>query len=58
MRCRLEFAQPEAMRCRKKRSDALSVVTKPFRGIGSGVIEIAIRHDGEAYRTVVAFQLG
>src|SRR5271166_3190345 len=25
MRCRLEFAQPEAMRCRKKRSDALSV---------------------------------
>ena len=27
---------------------------KPFRGIGSGVIEIAIRHDGEAYRTVVA----
>ena len=31
---------------------------KPFRGIGSGVIEIAIRHDGEAYRTVVALQLG
>ena len=27
MRCRLEFAQPEAMRCRKKRSDALSVGT-------------------------------
>ena len=24
---------------------------KPFRGIGSVVIEIAIRHDGEAYRT-------
>ncbi len=21
---------------------------KPFRGIGSGVVEIAIRHDGEA----------
>ena len=31
---------------------------KPFRGIGSGVIEIAIRHDGEAYRTVVALQFG
>ena len=31
---------------------------KPFRGIGSGVIEIAMRHDGEAYRTVVALQLG
>jgi phage-related protein len=31
---------------------------KPFRGIGSGVLEIALRHDGEAYRTVVALQLG
>ena len=31
---------------------------KPFKGIGSGVIEIAIRHDGKAYRTVVALQLG
>jgi phage-related protein len=31
---------------------------KPFKGIGSGVMEIAIRHDGEAYRTVVALQLG
>ena len=31
---------------------------KPFRGIGAGVIEIAIRHDGEAYRTVVALQFG
>ena len=31
---------------------------KPFKGIGGGVIEIALRHDGEAYRTVVALQLG
>ena len=31
---------------------------KPLRGVGSGVIEIALRHDGEAYRTVVALQLG
>jgi phage-related protein len=31
---------------------------KPFKGIGSGVIEIALRHDGEAYRIVVALQLG
>jgi phage-related protein len=31
---------------------------KPLRGIGSGVLEIAIRHAGEAYRTVVALQLG
>lgn len=31
---------------------------KPFKGIGSGVFEIAIRHDGEAFRTVLAVQLG
>jgi phage-related protein len=31
---------------------------KPFKGIGSGVIEIALRHAGEAYRTVVSLQLG
>lgn len=31
---------------------------KPFKGVGSGVIEIALRHTGEAYRTVVALQLG
>ena len=31
---------------------------KPLRGIGSRVIEIAIRHGGEAYRTVVALRLG
>jgi phage-related protein len=31
---------------------------KPFKGIGSGVIEIALRFEGDAYRTVVAVQLG
>lgn len=31
---------------------------KPFKGIGSGVVEIALRHDTEAYRTVVALQIG
>ena len=31
---------------------------KPFKGVGSGVIEIALRHDAEAYRTVVAVRLG
>jgi phage-related protein len=31
---------------------------KPFKGIGSGVFEIALRHDAEAYRTVLAVQLG
>jgi phage-related protein len=31
---------------------------KPFKGVGSGVIEIALRYAGDAYRTVVAVQLG
>lgn len=31
---------------------------KPFKGVGSGVFEIAIKHDKEAYRTVLAVQLG
>ena len=31
---------------------------KPFKGISSGVFELAIKYDKEAYRTVVAVQLG
>jgi phage-related protein len=31
---------------------------KPFKGVGSGVVEIALRYDTDAYRTVVAVQLG
>jgi phage-related protein len=31
---------------------------KPFKGVGSGVLAIALRYDKEAYRTVVAVQLG
>jgi phage-related protein len=31
---------------------------KPFKGVGSGVFEIALRHAAEAYRTVLAVQLG
>ena len=31
---------------------------KPFKGVGSGVFEIAIKHNKEEYRTVVAVQLG
>ena len=27
---------------------------KPFKGVGSGVFEIALRYDAEAYRTVLA----
>ena len=31
---------------------------KPFRGIGSGVLEIALRFASDAYRVVFALQLG
>ena len=31
---------------------------KPFKGVGSGVFEIASRYEGDAYRTVLAVQLG
>lgn len=31
---------------------------KPFKGVGSGIIEIAIKYDKEAYRCVQAVQLG
>src|SRR5579864_1148972 len=31
---------------------------KPFKGIGSGVIEIAVKFEGDAFRTVTAVQLG
>jgi phage-related protein len=31
---------------------------KPFKGVGSGVFEIPLRHETNAYRTVLAVQLG
>ena len=31
---------------------------KPFRGVGSGVVEIALRYASGAYRVVVALQIG
>ena len=31
---------------------------KPFKGVGSSVFEIAVKYDNEAYRAVLAFQLG
>lgn len=32
--------------------------TKPFKGVGSGILEIAVRYDKNAYRAVLAVQLG
>ena len=31
---------------------------KPFRGVGSGIVEIALRYASDAYRVVLALQLG
>jgi phage-related protein len=31
---------------------------KPFKGIGSGVFEIALRYETDAYRVVLAVKLG
>ena len=31
---------------------------KPFKGVGSGVFEIAIRHRGDAFRAIYAVQIG
>lgn len=31
---------------------------KPFKGVGSGVLEIALRYSSEAYRVVLALQIG
>jgi len=32
--------------------------SKPFKNVGSGVFELAIRYNKDAYRTVLAVQLG
>jgi phage-related protein len=33
-------------------------IAKPFKGVGRGVFEIALRFDSDAYRTVYAVQIG
>src|SRR5262245_4342112 len=33
-------------------------IAKPMHGLGSGVMEIALKHRGDAYRAVYALQLG
>jgi len=32
-------------------------IAKPLHGFGSGVIEFALRHKGDAFRTVMALQI-
>jgi phage-related protein len=33
-------------------------VAKPLTGLGSGVMELALRHQGDAFRVVYALQIG
>jgi len=33
-------------------------IAKPLHGFGSGVLELALRHRGDAYRVVYALQMG
>lgn len=33
-------------------------VAKPLKGLGAGVMELALRHRGDAFRVVFALQLG
>ena len=33
-------------------------MAKPLTGLGSGVLELALRHRGDAYRVVYALQIG
>ncbi len=33
-------------------------LAKPMKGLGSGVFEVALKYDTDAYRTVYALQLG
>jgi len=35
-----------------------AAIAKPFKGVGSGVFEIALRFDTDSYRTVYAVQIG
>lgn len=58
------LAFPEAVR--KLIGDELQYIqyggmpkdAKPFKGVGAGVFEIALKHNKEAYRCVQAVQLG
>jgi phage-related protein len=33
-------------------------IAKPFKGVGSGVFEIAVKHRGDAFRAIYAVQIG
>jgi phage-related protein len=48
----------ERSRCDACPSAWMPKDAKPFKGVGSGVFELAVRYDADAFRTVLAVQLG
>ena len=53
MEVRREMAWALRMAANGEKADT----TKPLKGLGSGVFEIALRHRGDAFRAIYAVQL-
>lgn len=51
---RLEAAGVLSIAARGQKADS----AKPFKGVGSGVFEIALRYRGDAYRVIYDVQIG
>lgn len=51
---KLDFAQALSIAAEGGKSDD----AKPFKGVGGGVFEIALRHRGDAFRVIYAVQIG
>ena len=50
---RIDFARALAVVAEGRHPD----IAKPLKGLGSGVLELALRHRGDAYRVVYALQI-
>ncbi len=53
-RARIDFARALTVVAEGRHPD----IAKPLKGLGSGVLELALRHRGDAYRVVYALQIG
>ena len=54
-----EAVQVEALRALTIAAEGQkSDIAKPMQGLGSGIMEIALRHRGDAWRMVYAVQIG
>ena len=57
-RCETPWTSPRELSRRVIQFGGMPKDAKPLKGVGSGVLEIALRYAGDAYRTVVAVKLG